>query len=96
MAPRRRGSQVLQGASAALPAELEALVGKEAERVLQAREQEEVEEVHQAQAAQAPESWQAVEVGCQGSTAQTMATRGSHNPTLVKGGDSLLSPAGVS
>lgn len=33
------------------PAELEALVCKEAERVLQAREQEEVEEVDQAEAA---------------------------------------------
>lgn len=48
------------GDPAPLPAELEALVGKEAERVLQAGEQEEVEEVHQAQAAEALKSWQAV------------------------------------
>lgn len=48
---------------AALPAEQEALVGKEAERVLQAREQEEVEEIHQAQAAEVPESWGAVGKG---------------------------------
>lgn len=48
---------------AALPAEQEALVGKEAERVLQSREQEEVEEIHQAQAAEAPESWGAVGKG---------------------------------
>ena len=46
------------------PAELEALVHQEAERELQAREQEEVEEVDQAQAAQAAKPWGAVRRGC--------------------------------
>lgn len=46
------------------PAELEALVHQEAERELQAREQEQVEEVDQAQAAQAAKPWGAARRGC--------------------------------
>lgn len=48
--------RVLSGA-ARPPAELEALVCEEAQRELQAREQEEVEKVDEAQAAQVAEPW---------------------------------------
>lgn len=69
------------------PAELEALVCKEAQCVLQAREQEEVEEVDQAQAAQVAEPW--------GEWAVRACSSPQGGPTLVRG-HALLSPEGGS
>lgn len=81
----------LGGGRALPPAELEALVYKEAECVLQAREQEEVEQVDQAQAAQLAQPWGQWGKGMRGPRPDS--SWGS--PTLVRG-CSLLSPVGGS